>query len=93
MSIKEFSDDCQGCKPAIIDIQTGRILPDTHPVMVAINKVWAELDLATKQAFHRVTCLNSRDERDLAAVKETARRFAAATNPPTHGNQNAAATV
>jgi hypothetical protein len=42
MSIEKFDDDCPGCRPAIIDIKTKKVLPDDHPVMAAMLRIWAE---------------------------------------------------
>lgn len=33
--------------------------------MVRIGKIWDETSLEVREAWHRVTCLNSRDPKDL----------------------------
>jgi hypothetical protein len=65
MSHEEFDDNCPGCRPAILDVETGQVLPETHPIMMAANRVWANATIEERKAFHNVTCLNSRDRKDL----------------------------
>jgi hypothetical protein len=69
VSWKNFDDDCEGCRPVILDIETGRPLPDDHPVMVKIRIIWAGTNFHQRKAFHDVMCLNSRAPADLALVK------------------------
>ena len=68
MPIKLFSDECPGCRPAVMD-HTGAVLEDDHPMMQSINRAWSRTTLGQRQAFHRCTCLNSCDPVDLALVK------------------------
>jgi hypothetical protein len=68
MSLSEFDDNCPGCRPAIIDVKTKKILPDDDPVMVAMMKIWGETSIYERRAYHRVMCLNSRDAIDLFIV-------------------------
>jgi hypothetical protein len=70
MSKQIFSDECDGCRPVAVDLETGKIQPDDSPIMKSINKVWAQTTLEERQAFHRVTCLNSRDRKDLQIMQE-----------------------
>lgn len=69
MSLQEHDDDCKGCMPVLIDALTGKPLPESSLPMQAILCVWNQTSLEDKQAFHRVTCLNSRDPKDLKAVE------------------------
>jgi hypothetical protein len=39
MSLQEFDDNCPGCRPAIIDTKTKKVLPDDDPGMVAMLKI------------------------------------------------------
>jgi len=38
----EFCDDCPGCRPAILDVQTGMPMGKNTPQMVEINRIWDE---------------------------------------------------
>ena len=65
MSLQKFDDECRGCKPAMMDVQTGKVLPDDSPSMQIVLRLWGETTLAERQAWHRVTCQNSRAPEDL----------------------------
>lgn len=65
MSFREFDDECRGCKPAMMDVKTGKVLPDDSTQMKIVLRVWSETTLAERQAWHRVTCQNSRALEDL----------------------------
>jgi hypothetical protein len=78
MSWEEFDDNCPGCRPAILDLETGKALPEEHPLMVKMAGVWATTSLAERRAWHRVTCLNSRDNLDLLLAENLVARFKAA---------------
>jgi hypothetical protein len=45
--------------------------------MVAVNKVWEESTFEDREAFHRVTVLNSEDPDDLRRMKEMSERIEA----------------
>lgn len=80
MSISKHDDDCPGCKPALIDVKTGQVMaPDSEP-MVKINEVWAKTTKQEREAFHQVTCLNSRTQSDLRLMKGIVEAFQAAGN-------------
>lgn len=36
----EFCDRCPRCRPALLDVYTGQVLPDHSPEMRHINQVW-----------------------------------------------------
>lgn len=65
MSIEVFSDDCPGCRPAMINLATGERFPDDSPPMLAVLEVWKNTTVGQRLAWHRVTCQNSRTEMDL----------------------------
>jgi hypothetical protein len=69
MSRDEYQEGCPGCRPVIVDQKTMQILPQDHPAMIRVNEVYDQLSLPEKQAWHRVTCLNSRDPIDLAICR------------------------
>ena len=75
MSIEKFDDNCPGCRPAILDLKTGKVLPDDNPVMAKMLGIWATTTLAQRQAYHRVMCLNSRETVDLLLVRALMDRF------------------
>ncbi len=75
MSRLIFSDDCPGCRPAVIDPESGKVLQHDHPVMRAINAVWDKTTYAERQSFHRFTCLGSMAEVDLLTVKALQKRM------------------
>jgi len=65
MSREVFDPECAGCRPVLIDPETGKITPETDPVMVAILEAWKWIPRDQKEAWHRFTCQNSRDPNDL----------------------------
>jgi len=75
MSYAKFEDDCPNCRPALIDVKTGKILPDDSAEMKAINSIWAATTKEQREAFHRATCLNSKEDRDLNVILEIGVRF------------------
>ena len=68
MSFQEYDDSCPGCRPAILDVKTGRVLPDDDPMMAKMLAIWANTSIGGRRAYHRVMCLNSRDPIDLFLV-------------------------
>lgn len=78
MAIDKFDDTCRGCRPAMMSVKTGQPLPDDAPEMVIVNRLWKETTLEERQAWHRMTCLNSRAVDDLRLSKAFADRVQAA---------------
>lgn len=76
MPMNQFSDDCPGCRPAILDLTTNAALPDDHPMMLKILKIWKRTTYEQRQAYHRVMCQNSRAVADLMVVKTIAEAMA-----------------
>lgn len=80
----EFCDHCPGCRPALVDVATGRVLPDDSTLMIAVNRVWnTHTSYAERKAFIEVTLHNSRAEKDLqlaAAVMTKIKRLNASTS-------------
>ena len=76
MALKKFSDHCEGCRPAVMDVTNDTIFPPDHPAMIAINKYWNnETTYNQRLAWHAVTCLNSQKSSDLRVAEKLARRF------------------
>lgn len=75
----DFCDHCPGCRPALINPDTGRPLADDSPYVRAVNRVWDhETTFAQRRAFIMVTVHNSRDALDLLYAKAVVDRFTAA---------------
>jgi hypothetical protein len=78
MSHAHFDDECVGCRPAMVDIETGRVYADDTLEMTIVNRLWSETTLGERQAWHRVTCQNSRSLVDMQFAKAFADRLEAA---------------
>ena len=78
MSRALFDDECPGCRPAMVDVKTGRVFPDDSAEMKTVNRLWAQTTLQERQAWHRVTCQNSRSIVDVQIAKRFADRIEAA---------------
>lgn len=70
MSWEEFDETCAGCRPVILDAETKKPYPTTHPHMIMAQKEFDKLSRPEKEAWHRFTCLESRSPADLALVKK-----------------------
>lgn len=69
MSWKEVDRACPGCRPALIDPTTKRVLPDSDPLMVGVLAEWSIAHKEDLEAFHRICCQNSQDPKDHALVQ------------------------
>ena len=78
MSFQKFDDECRGCKPAMMNIETGKVEPDDSPSMKIVLQLWSTTTLVERQAWHRVTCQNSRSLVDLQFAKDFTDRVQAA---------------
>ena len=67
----QFSDECEGCRPAILNMETKKPLPLDSPEMQAINEIW-DYDTTREQreAYHNFCCLNSRDPHDVELAQQ-----------------------
>jgi hypothetical protein len=70
VSIKIYDPDCPGCKPAAMDPTTGKVLPDSHPLMQRILWAWGQTSREQREAWHNVTCQNSRDPHDMKLAQK-----------------------
>jgi hypothetical protein len=68
MSRERFEENCEGCKPVIIDMQGHRLPIDSPPVQ-ALRKLFETQPLAVKRAWHAITCRNSRKAKDLKRIE------------------------
>jgi hypothetical protein len=63
--------------PAILDVKTGKSLPDDHPTMRAMMRAWRAATRGEQEAFWRVTVKNSRNASDLALCRNLIRSLEA----------------
>jgi hypothetical protein len=68
MSMETYDNDCPGCRPAIVDVATGKIMPQDSPVMQIINQLFNKLTPEERQAWHSFICQNSRDPKVIEYV-------------------------
>jgi len=78
MSHDCFDDECPGCRPAMVDVKTGRLLADDSVEMKTVRRIWSGTTLKERQAWHRFTCQNSRSIVDIQIVKAFSDRLEAA---------------
>jgi hypothetical protein len=74
MPWNEFSDDCPGCRPALMTLD-GKPFPADSPEMVAIDAVWAETSKMERIAWHNVTCKNSRSKLDMELTQPLVKKM------------------
>jgi hypothetical protein len=75
MSRTTYSDNCEGCRPAILDLTTGKPLDDNDPAMRKVLAIWETTTLEERKAYHAVMCLNSRKPDDVAVVRSIMHKF------------------
>ena len=62
MEDHEFCDNCPGCRPAMLDMQTNQPLDNDNPIMVVVNDIWDNnTTYAQRRAFIEFTLHNSRE--------------------------------
>jgi hypothetical protein len=79
MSLKQFDDNCVGCRPALIDPITGTKFDSSHPFMQIVDRVWAATTREQRESFHNVCCLNSREPKDLEHMSSIVKQIEALT--------------
>jgi hypothetical protein len=71
MEDHEFCDSCPGCRPALADPTTMRPMPQDHPTMVEVNRIWDnETSYEQRKAFIEVTLHNSRETDEIKLAQE-----------------------
>lgn len=75
MSWVTYDDKCADCQPAMLDANTGKMLPVNSKPMRCMMIVWNTMMLHERQAWHRFTCLNSRAPLDLLVIQEITNKF------------------
>jgi hypothetical protein len=78
MSRERFDDECPGCRPMMVNMQTKRPYADDSVEMTTVNRLWSETTLDERRAWHRVTCQNSRSLVDVQIAKTFVDRLEAA---------------
>lgn len=72
----EFCDHCPGCRPALIDLASGRPLPDDSPEMLRVNRIWdRQTTYAERKAFIQVTVHNCREPETVRLAQLLALKF------------------
>lgn len=85
MAKHEFCDHCPGCRPALLNAQTGQVMADDDPIMIAVNKVWNhDTTYDMRKAFIEVTLHNSEDERDRSLAGQVISKIQDALLPPSY---------
>jgi hypothetical protein len=82
----EFCDHCPGCRPAMINFETGERYPDDGPFMVAVMRVWRnDTTYAERKAFIDVTMHNRHTEENMLLAAAVSKKFEKALrNAPTN---------
>ena len=76
MEDHEFCDDCPGCRPALLDLDTEEPLLDDDPIMIKVNGIWDnDTTYAQRRAFIEVTLHNSRNPKDIERAQEVSQKF------------------
>jgi hypothetical protein len=71
----EYDENCEGCQPALFDIEAGKPMSNDHPYMVAIRQAFSQEPLTDRRAWHRVVMQNSQNSHDLAIANAVATRM------------------
>lgn len=75
MSWKEYEEGCPGCRPLLLDANTGKPMDPESDHMRTINSVFDSATIQEKQAFHNFMCNNSRKPMEVALVQGLIARF------------------
>lgn len=72
----EFCDECPLCRPALIDMRTGRSRGPDDKLMKAVNRIWDNhTSYEQRRAFIRVTRFNSQAPEDQHLFHEVAAKI------------------
>jgi len=75
MSIERFDDECPGCRPAMMDVRTGKLFPADSAEMKIVDRLWRETTPEERRAWHRFTCQNSRALVDVQLAEAFGKRL------------------
>jgi len=70
-----YDPKCPMCTPAMIDVESGALLPEDSPEMVQVMKVWNSLPFKHREAFINVTVFNSRAPDDMLLTEQIGKKF------------------
>ena len=70
-----YDPSCRLCVPALVDAETGEVLPPHAFEMVALMLVWNASPFCDREAFINVTVFNSRDADDVARASGVMQRL------------------
>lgn len=87
MSLETFSDECPGCRPSLMDVQTGQVMADDSPPMRLVLEVWKTTSRKEREVFHRVCCQNSRKVSDMTVFSALTDRIQSALKIPQESRQ------
>lgn len=73
-----FEPGCPGCRPALCDPVTMKPYPETHPMVITVNRVFDAAPREEREAFYRVCVKNSRTVGDMRLMSELQRKISAA---------------
>lgn len=76
----EYDENCPGCQPAMLNLETGQPVPADDPSMVIVSRVFKSFSLAERRAWHRVIMQNSQNENDWAITKRISDAVSGALN-------------
>jgi hypothetical protein len=75
---KPHSPNCSGCRPVLLDVETGETMSHKHPAMIAVNAEYDKTTDRERQAWHAFTVQNSRDPEVMVIIADLQARFQAA---------------
>lgn len=78
MSLKNYDENCSGCRPVIASMKTGQRAP--ADLQVLVDLIWDTASKTERAAFHHVTCQNSRAPMDMLYSMILVERIEVAVN-------------
>lgn len=76
----EYDENCPGCQPAMLNLETGKPVPLDDPQMAVLLRVFNSFSLTERRAWHRVVMQGSQNTDDLAVVKKISDTVSEALN-------------
>lgn len=80
MSREHFDDNCEGCRPALLNAKTGLAEPADSPLMQAVMRVWGTTAVEERLAWHSFTCGNDQSPAVMRYVVPLMERMKAAVS-------------
>lgn len=60
-----YDENCPGCRPAMIDVKTGKRMASNHPVMLAVLSVYDNATLEERRALHKLWVDSDQSEENM----------------------------